>query len=235
MNDLVRLAALNNAEWCHAVCRARGRPGEFSPALWLTRQPAPPFYPNAVTLTAEDGATQLEAVAALTEQLPGPFAVKDSFAMLDLSPLGFKPLFSASWIFHDGRAPLPAGNAGLAWKIVSTAQSFTAWQEGWAGDSTAPSPFAMPLLANPRITLIGGWRGDQVIAGAALNRSSGSVGWSNVFGPSDDGYACRAEALGFALQIARDMPLVGYEHGDDLAQSLDLGFTPCGPLTIWGQ
>lgn len=235
MNDIVRLAALNNAEWCDAVYRAQGRPGEFTPALWLNRQSAPPFYPNAVTLTAEDGAKQHETLATLTEQLAGNFAVKDSFATLDLSRQGFRPLFSASWIFRDARNPAPTTDAGLVWKVVSTPASFAAWQRGWAGDSVSPSPFAVPLLADPRVTLIGGWRGDTVIAGAALNRSAGAIGWSNVFGPSDDSYACRAAALGFALGMAGNIPLVGYEQGEELAQSLDLGFAACGPLTIWGH
>lgn len=234
MNDRVRLAASNNVEWCDAVCRALGRPGEFTPALWLNRQPAPPFYPNAITLNAEDGARQFEAIAALTAELAGNFAVKDSFATLDLSPLGFEPLFSATWIYRDASDPVPAADAGLSWEIVTTPESFAAWQAGWAGNSASPSPFAMPLLADRNITLIGGWRGNTVMAGAALNRSAGAVGWSNVFGPSDDP-ACRAAALGFALRIAGNMPLVGYEHGEDLAQSLDLGFAACGPLTIWGH
>ena len=51
----LELAARNNAAWCDAVCRAYGAPGEFDDELWLTRRPAPPLYPNAVTLTARDG------------------------------------------------------------------------------------------------------------------------------------------------------------------------------------
>lgn len=235
MSDLVRLAALNNAEWCDAVFRALGRPGEFAPAIWLNRNPAPRFYPNAITLTREDGTAQFDAVANLAGSLVSGFAVKDSFAALDLSPLGFRPLFSATWIFRDADAPAPTEDAGLDWRIISTPASFAAWQAGWTGDDTSPSPFGAPLLANSRVLLIGGWRSNAVVAGAALNRSAGALGWSNVFGPSDDLPACRAAALRFALRIAGKLPLVGYEHGEDLAQSLDLGFQPCGPLTIWGH
>ena len=30
-----------------------------------------------------------------------PFSVKDSFAVLELAPLGLRPLFGAEWIWRD--------------------------------------------------------------------------------------------------------------------------------------
>ncbi|MCX5569362.1 hypothetical protein [Kaistia nematophila] len=233
MSDLVRLAALNNAGWCDAVFRAHGLAGHFDGSVWLNRNPAPRFYPNAVTLRPDDDQTQLDALVTLAADLPGGFAVKDSFAALDLAPLGFAPLFSATWIGRPAGIPAPQGDAGLDWGTVSTPADFDAWRAGWSGTDPAPSPFAAPLLADPAITLIAGWRGDAVVAGAALNRSPGALGWSNVFGPDDAYEACRAAALRFALGLAGDLPLIGYERGDDLARSLDLGFAPLGPLTIW--
>ena len=236
MSDLVRLAARNNAEWCDAVCRSWGRPGEFRPNVWLNRHPAPPFYPNAVTLTPDDDGSQRAALDALANELGTGFAIKDSFATLDLAPLGLAPLFSASWIARLPGNPVPAGDYnGLDWRIVSTPEAFDAWQSGWADEASTPSPFAATLLEDPAITLIGGWRGDTIVAGAALNRSAGAVGWSNVFVPDEAAPECRAGALRFALSLAGNLPLLGYERGDALAQSLALGFTACGPLTIWGR
>lgn len=84
------------------------------------------------------------------------------------------------------------------------------------------------------MVLIGGWRGEAVIAGAALNRSGGVAGWSNVFGPGDDDISHRAAALAFAAEITGPLPLVGYEAGEALQQSFALGFEAVGPLTIWG-
>jgi len=234
MSDLVRLAALNNAAWCDAVFRAHGLAGETDGAIWLNRNPAPRFYPNAVTLGRHEGERQLAAVTALAADLPGGFAVKDSFAALDLAPLGFAPLFSATWIVRPAGLPAPDGDAGLDWKIASTPADFDAWQAGWSGTDPSPSPFAPALLADEDVTLIAGWRDDAVVAGAALNRSPGALGWSNVFGPSEAGPDCRAAALRLALGLAGDLPLIGYGHGDDLARSLALGFAPLGPLTIWG-
>lgn len=236
MSDLIRLAALNNAEWCDAVFRAHGLAGHIDGSLWLNRNPAPRFYPNAVTLRPDDGRAQLDAITTLAAELGGGFAVKDSFASLDLAPLGFRPLFSATWIVRPSGPPAPGDATGLDWRIVSTPAAFDAWQAGWAGtDDPSPSPFAPALLADPAVTLIAGWCDDAVVAGAALNRSSGALGWSNVFGPSETQMGCRAAALRFALGFAGDQPLVGYEHGDDFVQSLELGFAPLGPLTIWGS
>ena len=36
-------------------------------------------------------------------------------------------------------------------------------------------------------------------------------------------------------RLAGKLPLLGYESGETLVQSLALGFTACGPLTIWGR
>ncbi len=44
-------AALNNAEWCDAMCRAHGLPGVFTPRAWTNPVRTPLFYPDAVTLS----------------------------------------------------------------------------------------------------------------------------------------------------------------------------------------
>lgn len=44
-------AALNNAEWCDAMCRAHGLPGVFTPRAWTNPARTPLFYPDAVTLS----------------------------------------------------------------------------------------------------------------------------------------------------------------------------------------
>jgi len=34
---------MNNAEWCDAVCRALGVPGNFTPDIWLQPKAGPPI------------------------------------------------------------------------------------------------------------------------------------------------------------------------------------------------
>ena len=70
----------------------------------------PRFYPNVVTLAHDDAAIaeQRSTIDILaTSNLPGRWAVKDSFNKLDLSRAGFDVLFEASWI----RSVMPATDA----------------------------------------------------------------------------------------------------------------------------
>jgi hypothetical protein len=94
----VELAARNNAIWCDTICRAHGIPGEFYDQLWLSRQPVPRFYPNAVTFANQVASSaQLAHIhQLLAESLPASAGVKDSFCTLELVPLGFHQLFEAT-------------------------------------------------------------------------------------------------------------------------------------------
>ena len=87
-------AVVNNAWWCDAVCRSHGYPGVFSARLWISARHDLEFYPNAVSLCPD--VTAREAVAA--RALSGRYAVKDSFARLDLAAEGLRLLFEAEWI-----------------------------------------------------------------------------------------------------------------------------------------
>src|SRR3954463_1412464 len=84
-------AARNNALWCDTICRAHGIPTEFHAQVWLSRQPVPRFYPNAVTFAnLAAGSAQLAQLhQLLAEALPSSAGVKDSFCTLELAPLGF--------------------------------------------------------------------------------------------------------------------------------------------------
>ena len=151
------LCARNNALWCDAVCRAHGRPGEFLAGLWFNRQPVPRFYSNAITLSPKDLAGQRAWVAHLMTRRPS-FSVKDSFAALDLSGLGFDVLFEATWWWRDA-AVHPTGvqptsesglhllgidqevhrtqesvtHRGLVWSVVWDAAGLARWEAAWAG------------------------------------------------------------------------------------------------------
>ena len=107
--SLLARAVLNNALWCDAVCGHRGR---FEPTLWLGPDVVPPYYPHAITLTA-DTAEQAETLGRVLG--PGPRAVKDSFAAHDLRGLGLKPLFEAEWLGRPSLPPPPAGQ----WRRLS--------------------------------------------------------------------------------------------------------------------
>src|SRR4051812_771488 len=96
---LLLRAVRNNASWCGAVCRAHGVPVSQSDELWCATGPSPRFYPNAITMTETiDAGALLVGISAIDASCPRPWALKDSYAELDLEPHGFEVLFSAHWI-----------------------------------------------------------------------------------------------------------------------------------------
>ncbi len=250
--DRAALCARNNALWCDAVCRAHGVPGEFVGGLWLNRQPVPRFYSNAITLSPKDPAGQRAWVEHLMTRRAG-FSVKDSFAALDLSDLGFDVLFEATWLWREaGVHPTFGSDADqvrhtqesathqeLAWSVVTDAAGLARWEAAWAGlhaGQVVPGServFRRGLLREAGVALLAGARDGQVVAVAAANQTGEVVGLSNVFAPAEDAAMAWAGAVAFAAGLFPGRPLVGYERGDDLAQARAVGFVPVGPLRVW--
>jgi hypothetical protein len=215
----ISLAARNNAEWCDAVTRSWGECGTFGPELWINSGAAPTFYPNAVTLVPMDWVP-----TAIAEAADG-FAVKDSFALLDLAPLNYTPLFEAMWIWRD---PAPAPRSDDAtWRVVRDAASLSKWHEAWGG--TEPTPFRPALLEEPDHAFVAAEVAGRIVVGCVASRSASVVGISNLFGPSDLAAGCLAAVQDFAPGL----PVVGYEADSALAKMKSLGFQALGPLRVW--
>jgi hypothetical protein len=236
-------ATANNARWCDAVCRAHGAPGTFQEHLWLNRRPTPRFYPNLVTLTAVGVEAQLAAVRELQRatQLDA-FAVKDSFARLDLAPLGFQVLFEATWLWRDAALPPPASvDPGLRWAIITEPADLTTWEIAWNGPPADPATlpplrvFLPSLLTDPAIRFVAAYRDHQLVAGAIANRSGDIVGVSNIFAPAEATSVYWAGCLATISAAFPGLPLVGYERGEERTIAEGLGFTAVGPLRVWGD
>jgi hypothetical protein len=230
-------AARNNAEWCDRVARSHDAAGSFMPDFWSSAGKLPSFYPNLVTLTAEGVETQRAHVVALLEKGPPlPWAVKDSFARLDLTALGFDCLFEASWI----RLPPDGSRSGSAqgsmrWRRVRKPDELVVWEKAWRRDLPAGSlPIFRPvLLRDPAITILAGIVGERIVAGCVLNRAVGCLGLSNLFGPEDALATVWRECRDQARSIAPELPLVGYEQGEDLALARAASFRSAEPLRVW--
>ena len=98
MSELLAVAVANNASWCDAVCRSHGYPGTFGSRLWISTRHRLRFYPNAITLVPDATAADTHA-----DQDPSRrYAVKDSFARLDLAPAGLGLRFEADSHGMDG-------------------------------------------------------------------------------------------------------------------------------------
>ncbi len=235
-------AAHNNARWCDTICRTHGSPGEFLDDLWLCRRATPRFYPNVVTLSRTRGsAAQLAHIQELmAAEIASGWAVKDSFCSLDLAPLAFQLLFEAAWIWRSPALPAPDDAlAGIRWASVRHPLELAAWETAWSGppaddrSSGLPRIFLPALLADDTIAFTAAYQGQQIIAGAIVNRTESVVGLSNVFGPADNAAQIWAGCVAAAIDAFPGLPLVGYEGGRDLAVAQALGFEVLEPLRVW--
>jgi hypothetical protein len=238
LDDRYRLAARNNAEWCDAVCRAHGNPGEFHDDIWLNRNTVPRFYPNVGTL-AEPSSRQFDLIGELiAARLPSGWAVKDSFSMLDLESRGFRMLFDAEWIYLpvSQMKEIASPRTSARWEIVRNDLALTEWESAWsrsAGDTSKARIFLPSLLENKDVAVVAGFRDGHIVAGAIANRSDDVVGWSNFFAPATEMSDHAAASLATIARVFPGLPIVGYEHGDDLRNAYSLGFESIGPLRVW--
>jgi hypothetical protein len=228
---LLGAAVANNASWCDAVCRSHGYPGTFSSRLWTSKGHRLRLYPNAITL--HPGVTEPEVLAAASP--PEPFAVKDSFARLDLGLAGFRLLAEASWIARDGARDRPP-DEGLSWERVTRPGDLRDWESAWARGGSGGSPVFQPgLLIDPRCTVLARRREGTVIAGAVVYAAGGAAGISNLFSnglPPDRLWAGIQPAV---AHLHPHLPAVGYEDGASLEAALQADFHALGTLRIWAR
>jgi hypothetical protein len=236
LDDRSIRAARNNAEWCDAVCRAHNNPGEFHDGIWISRYPVPRFYPNAGTL-AEPSPRQLALIDELiAAHLPPGWAVKDSFSMLDLESRGFRILFEAEWIYLPVSRVKDSARTSARWEIMRTDIALAEWESAWreaAADTGEDRIFLPPLLENKDVAVVAGFRDGHIVAGAIANRSDEVVGWSNFFAPATEMFDHAAASLATIAAVFPRLPIVGYEHGDDLRNAHSIGFESIGPLRVW--
>ena len=237
-------AARNNALWCDAVCRATGAPGAFlEPRVWLTRGRAPPFYPNLVTLSApgpDGGELLLAPLRSLAAAgLPAGWGAKDSYGVLDLAPLGFRPRFEATWIWRPPGAAPPAGR-GLRWARVRDAAALAVWEAAWSGrgEDAGPVPppartFRPSLLKDDTLAFLIACDGRRPAAGAVAARAAEVVGISNVFANGVEPQDVWAGGLRAAGDAFPGTPFAGYESGADLAVARHVRFEGIGRLRVW--
>jgi hypothetical protein len=240
--ELLAAAVANNASWCDAVCRSHGYPGTFSSRLWTSTRHRLRFYPNAITLRPE--ATVAEVLAAAAAVPSQPFAVKDSFATLDLAPAGFRLLAEGGWIVRDGG---PDSRDGLdepaeppdhrpRWERVASPDELRDWETAWDGGDSGDAPVFQPgLLSDPRCAILVCREEDAIVGGVIVYAAGGVAGISNVFsGGLPLGRLWRSMGPAVAA-VQPHMSVVGYEEGDSLMAARQAGFHVPGSLRIWAR
>ncbi len=201
------------------MCFAHGTVGRFLVHTWVNAEPVPRFYPNVVSLTtgASDIDEQRQIVRMLLKSnLPGRWAVKDSFNTLDIARLGFDVLFEANWI----RQPHPKAAMML---------SGLSWERAKPGGEAFPAP----LFSDDNFAMFSGSRNGAVVAGGTLYHSDGVVGISNVSADVDEAPLVWRDLGALAASTFPGVPLVGYESGDELKSAHKAGFEVGDPLRIW--
>jgi hypothetical protein len=119
---------------------------------------------------------------------------------------------------------------------VTTGDELVAWEAAWHGEPAhpfAPRLFPPVLLADPDVAFLALYTGQALVAGLVANRSGSAAGLSNIFLPAQDGERYRPALLAAAETAFPGLPLVGYEHGRDLAAMREQGFMELGPLRVW--
>jgi hypothetical protein len=227
--DLLRLAALNNAEWCDTVARTHGLTGAFGDGLWSSAERTPDLYPDAVTLRPGVPASAVLAAVDATDGC----SVKDGFADLALGDHGFGLLLAGRWIGRlPGHAtPPPPPPARLTWSPARSVQDVAEFGDAWGRGG--PHPFRPALLEDRRATLLTGRLAGTVVAGAALNDTGPVTGVSNVFGADADPAELWAELDAALTAHLGGRPLVGWASVQDLREPLTRGFSDLGPLRVW--
>lgn len=223
MDPRVLAAVENNARWCNVVCRSHGLPTAVSEQLWAAPQGSPPLYPDAVTLVP---GVPAEDVLNEIDDRPG-CSVKDSFADVDLGRLGFIELFQARWLFRPpARQPaLPR----LRWDAVRTEVEF----EQWLSSADLKGILRPELLGDAEVRCLAARDDRGVTAGAIANRTGSTVGLSNVFTVGISADTAWADLPALVESLFGRLPIVGYEHGDDLTSALASGFQMTAPLRVW--
>ena len=225
MDDRVVAAADNNARWCDLVCRSHGIPTAIEESHWvaLRRPPAP--FPDVATLVA--GATPADVLRSAHNGAGS--TVTDSFADLDLQPLGFEEVLQAQWLC---RGPvLPTVIAAEVWSVVDTAEELAAW----ALAAKAPEAFGEELLREPALRILAARSRDGIQAGAIVYRTERVAGLWNVFAkPSMPDYKAWASLPTAVAGQCPWTPIVGLAHGQQvLSAVMTAGFAETGPLRVW--
>ena len=211
------------------MCFAHGTVGRFLVHTWVNVEPVPRFYPNVVSLTtgAADIDEQRQIVDMLLKSnLPGRWAVKDSFRTLDIARLGFDVLFEANWIRLPQSKP---DSTVVGFPRSGALVSGLSWERAKPGGEAFP----VALFSDENFAMFSGSRNGAVVAGGTLYRADGVVGISNVTADVDEAPAVWRDLAILAASTFPDMPLVGYESGDELKAAHKAGFEMGDPLRIW--
>ena len=97
-------------------------------------------------------------------------SVEDSFAVLDLAAVGFRPLFRAVWLVREPAQTQSV--SGHRWSAVTSEEQLGEWEAAWGERPEGSGFFRRALLEDETIGVLAGYNADQIVAGAVATRSA---------------------------------------------------------------
>src|SRR5262249_10636361 len=157
----------------------------------------------------------------------------------DRTSLALAPLLDAKGVPRTPPLPDLKDHPAAEYRSASVTSKagLIAWEQAWAGEGvnaaaiSEPRVFMPRLLADTNLVFVSIQRDGGIVGGGILNRGADVVGLSNIFGSNID--MVWRNLVAMAGEIFPGLPLVGYEHGDELAAAHQAGFETIGPLRVW--
>lgn len=146
---------------------------------------------------------------------------------------GFRPLFRADWLMRD--PPEPGRASDRPWSAVTSEEELGEWEAARGQSPAEAGFFRRALLVDDAISVLAGYEGDRIVAGAVANRSASVIGLSNVFEVSGDLQAAWLASAAAATARWGRLPLVGYESGASLDAAHEAGYRSIGELVVWSN
>jgi hypothetical protein len=220
--NLLRLAIENNVEWCSTICAVCGSNDVSSSEAWANLEASPPNFPSVISRVGKAQNAVEKFIEDVCESNPSSsWAVKDSFKDLDLSQMGFDPLFDAHW--YGGTI---SGSNCIGWKVATTPEQLAVWKKAWGGPDRIPFS---ELLGEHRVKFWFKVELGLVESGFVTFETGPAVGISNWFSLVNPQLAT-VTALKAASSLLPDRPLVCWstDHLDEKSDMMKLG-----QLRIW--
>ena len=245
MNDeLIAAAALNNVLQSEAVLEALGSPGTFTSSFWTNQHCWDIPYANGATLGPESHPGEhLAAVERLTANRPPGAAtyVMDSWAALDLTPLGYRIHFTDEWFIRSGPASIERPESLDGIRPITTAVELAEFERASVLGFDDPLPDAAPghtyapsLLDDARFQFFGLYVDEILASGLFLFRDPRCTGVFTFFTlPEHRGQGHATHLLQTALTHAPDLRIATNPSPMSHGIFSKLGFRPIGPRRLW--
>ncbi|WP_299861629.1 hypothetical protein [uncultured Hoeflea sp.] len=232
MDQRAIIAANNNADLYAAMFISHGLGFERRPYVFVGLERPPPYYSNLTVLAPGHGKEITGRLEVLRRNFTGRIGLKDSFCELDLQSSGFDILLDASWIWRSSGKP----SGFNCWERIETEADLLAWEGAWKrmGSPAPQRMFRASLLDRPDIVFLCHKSDGEIAAGCIANLSETCIGISNLFSRTQSAgvFAEAAAAVAAVAAVAPDLPITGYESGEDLDHAIQAGFETVGDLRV---